>query len=118
MDILTGLALFGGGAVVGSLLMADFYGNLRRVQEQERNRAQARMDEAARQMDAMSAQLQARTHTVRDLEKKRAEEASWCDGYEAGLREGMQSAMKGVTIGDVVTLTRLRNARRVHSVNE
>ena len=71
------------------------------------------MDELVR-----SAQLQARTHTVRDMEKKRAEEASWCDGYEAGLREGMQSAMKGVTIGDVVTLTRLRNARRVHSVNE
>lgn len=118
MDILTGLALFGGGAVAGGLLMADFYGSLKRVQDYERRCAEARMEEAARQMDAMGTQLQARTNLLRDMERKRAEEASWCDGYEAGMREAMHSAMQDVTIGDVITMTRLRNARRVRSVNE
>lgn len=118
MDILTGLALFGGGAVVGGLLMADFYGSLKKTQEQERRRAQTRMEAVARQMDAMGAQLQARTNALRDMEKRRDVEASWCDGYEAGMREAMRSAMNGVTIGDVVTITRLKSARRVRSVNE
>lgn len=118
MDILTGLALFGSGAIAGGLLMADYYGSLKRVQDHERRCAQERMEETARQMDAMGMQLQARTNTLRDMEKKRAEEASWCDGYEAGMREAMHNAMQGVTIGDVVTMTRLRNARRVRSANE
>lgn len=30
----------------------------------------------------------------------------------------MHSAMQGVTIGDVITMTRLRNARRMRSANE
>lgn len=118
MDILTGLALFGGGAVAGGLLMADFYGSLSRVQKQERRRAAEQMAAAARQMDAMGAQLQARNAALRNMQSRRAEEASWCDGYEAGMREAMQNAMNGVTIGDVVTMTRLRNARRARSVNE
>ena len=31
MDILTGLALFGGGAVVGGMVMADFYASLKQA---------------------------------------------------------------------------------------
>lgn len=118
MDILTGLALFSGGAVAGGLLMAEFYGSLKRVQEHERKKAEARMEAANRQMDAMGALLQMSTTALRDMEKRRDTEASWCDGYEAGMREAMQNAMNGVTIGDVVTMTRLRNARRVRSANE
>ena len=48
------------------------------------------------------------------LELKRQMEASWCDGYEAGMREGM----RGVTVGDVVTFTRLRRARDNRASNE
>lgn len=118
MDILTGVMLFGGGAIAGGLLMADFYGSLKKTQDQERRRAQMHMEAAARQMDAMGAQLQARTNALREMEKRRDAEASWCDGYEAGMREAMQNAMNGVTVGDVVTMTRLRNARRARSVNE
>lgn len=118
MDILTGLGLFGCGAIMGGLLINDYYVSLKRAQEKERRKAEVRIEAAARQMDAMDAQLRARTNALCDMEKNRAEEASWCDGYEAGLREGMENAMRGVTIGDVVTMARLRNARRVRSVNE
>lgn len=107
MDILTGLALFGGGAAVGGTLVAEFCSSLKRVQDRERRRA-----------ESISIQLEARTMTLRDMEKRRAQEASWCDGYEAGMREAMQNAMNGVTLGDVVTMTRLRNARRVNGTNE
>ena len=48
------------------------------------------------------------------LELKRQMEASWCDGYEAGMREGM----RGVTVGDVVTFTRLRRARDNRAAND
>ena len=117
MDILTGLALFGGGAVVGGMVMADFYASLKQAQDGERRRAHEQREAAARQME-MDAQLQARTNALRNMETKRAVEASWCDGYEAGMREGMENAMQGVNLGDVVTMTRLRNARRLRSVNE
>ena len=118
MDILTGLALFGGGAVVGGMVMADFYASLKQAQDSERRRAHEQREAAARQMEMMDAQLQARTNALRNMETKRAVEASWCDGYEAGMREGMENAMQGVKLGDVVTMTRLRNARRLRSVNE
>lgn len=118
MDILTGLALFGGGAVAGGMLMADFYASLKRVQDCERRRAQNQREADARQMELLDAQLQARTNALRNMETKRAVEASWCDGYEAGMREGMRDRLQDVTVGDVITMTRLRNARRVRSVNE
>lgn len=118
MDILTGLALFGGGAVAGGMLMAEFYASLKRVQDCERRRAQDQREAASRQMELLDAQLQARTNALRNMETKRAVEASWCDGYEAGMREGMRDRLQDVTVGDVITMTRLRNARRVRSVNE
>lgn len=118
MDILTGLALFGGGAVVGGMVMADFYASLKQVQDSERRRAHEQREAAARQMAMMDAQLQARTNALRNMETKRAVEASWCDGYEAGMRERMRDRLQDVTVGDVITMTRLRNARRVRSVNE
>lgn len=118
MDILTGLAIFGGGAVIGGMVMADFYASLKQVQDSERRRAHEQREAAVRQMELLDVQLQARTNALRNMETKRAVEASWCDGYEAGMREAMQNAMNGVTVGDVITMTRLRNARRLHSVNE
>lgn len=118
MDILTGMVLFGGGAAIGGVLVAEYYSALRQVQEHERKASDKRMEEAARQMDMLDTRLAMNTNALRDMETKRAVEASWCDGYEAGMREGMENAMQGVTLGDVVTMTRLRNARRLRSVNE
>ncbi len=73
------------------------------------------MDEARRYNEAMRLELDNKTDCLNRLELKRQLEASWCDGYEAGMREGM----RGVTVGDVVTFTvRLRRARDNRASNE
>ena len=118
MDILTGLALVGGGVLLGNMLMADYYASLKRVQDYERRKTEARMAEAEREMDALRMRLEMRTSALTRMEKRRAEEASWCDGYEAGMREGLESVRRGIRIGDVVTFTRIRNARRINSAND
>lgn len=59
------------------------------------------MDEARRYNEAMRLELDNKTDCLNRLELKRQLEASWCDGYEAGMREGM----RGVTVGDVMTFT-------------
>ena len=114
MDALMGIAIFGSGVAAGAYLMVSYYGALKNVQEHERRTAERGMEKARQHNEAMLMELESKTRSLRQMESKREREASWCDGYEAGLREAMQ----GVTIGDVVTVTRLRNARRVHSVNE
>ncbi|MED9820688.1 MAG: hypothetical protein U0J65_01475 [Christensenellales bacterium] len=114
MDVLTGLALFGGGVAAGAYLMVSYYGALKNVQESERRAAERSMEQAKRYNEAMQAELASKARSLRSMESKREREASWCDGFEAGMRE----AMRGVTIGDVVTITRLHNARRVRSTND
>lgn len=118
MDAITGIAIFGGGVAAGAYLMVSFYSALKGVRDHERKEAAHGMEQARRYNEAMHAELEGKTNALRRMEARRAEEASWCDGYEAGMREAMQNAMNGVTVGDVVTMTRLRNARRARSVNE
>ena len=98
MDALMGIALFGAGMTAGGGLIVSYYRSLKGVQDSERKIAARNMDAARRYNEAMSLEL----------------EASWCDGYEAGMREGM----RGVTVGDVVTFTRLRRARDNRASNE
>lgn len=107
MDALMGLALFGAGMTVGGGLIVSYYKSLKGVQDSERKIAARNMDEARRYNEAMRLELDNKTDCLNRLELKRQMEASWCDGYEAGMREGM----RGVTVGDVVTFTRLRRAR-------
>lgn len=114
MDVLTGLALFSGGALIGAHLVTSYYGALKAVQDHERRVTAQGMEKAQRYNEAMRMELDNRTRAMRRMDAQRREEASWCDGYEAGMREAMQ----GVTLGDVVTVTRLRRARMNQAANE
>ena len=114
MDALMGLALFGAGMTAGGGLIVSYYKSLKGVQDSERKIAARNMDEARRYNEAMRLELDNKTDCLNRLELKRQLEASWCDGYEAGMREGM----RGVTVGDVVTFTRLRRARDNRAAND
>lgn len=114
MEVLTGLGLFGAGFIAGGLLMADYFKSLKRVQDYERGRAADREAAARSRATQLEYQLEMKASALVRMEQRQACEASWCDGYEAGMREGM----RGQTIGDVINMTRLHNARRVRSVNE
>lgn len=114
MDALMGLALFGAGMTAGGGLIGSYYRSLKGVQDSERKIAARNMDAARRYNEAMRLELDNKTDCLNRLELKRQLEASWCDGYEAGMRE----SMRGVTVGDVVTFTRLRRARDNRASNE
>ena len=114
MDAIMGLALFGAGMTAGGGLIVSYYRSLKGVQDSERRIAARNMDEARRYNEAMRLELDNKTDCLNRLELKRQMEASWCDGYEAGMREGM----RGVTVGDVVTFTRLRRARDKHPTSK
>lgn len=114
MDALMGLALFGAGMTAGGGLIVSYYRSLKGVQDSERKIAARNMDAARRYNEAMRLELDNKTDCLNRLELKRQLEASWCDGYEAGMREGM----RGVTVGDVMTFTRLRRARDNRASNE
>ena len=114
MDMWTGACVFGAGALVGGWLMSEFYASLRNVQMHERREAAKREAAADQRAAQMAYQLSMKESALSRMELRRACESSWCDGYEAGMREGM----RGQTIGDVINLTRLRNARRINGANE
>ena len=114
MDALMGLALFGAGMTAGGGLIVSYYKSLKGVQDSERKIAARNMDEARRYNEAMRLELDNKTDCLNRLELKRQLEASWCDGYEAGMREGM----RGVTVGDVVTFTRLRRGTIGHATSK
>lgn len=114
MDAIMGLALFGAGMTAGGGLIVSYYRSLKGVQDSERRIAARNMDMARRYNEAMRLELNEKTDCLNRMEQKRQVEASWCDGYEAGLREGM----RGVTVGDVVTFTRLRRARDNRAAND
>lgn len=114
MDVVTGLLLFGGGVAVGGVMMAEYYASLKGVQDYERQKAAKREAAANQRAEQLAYSLDAREQALARMEMRRACESSWCDGFEAGMREGM----RGQTIGDVINLTRLHNARRIKSVNE
>ena len=114
MDAIMGLALFGAGMTAGGGLIVSYYKSLKGVQDSECKIAARNMDEARRYNEAMRLELDNKTDCLNRLELKRQLEASWCDGYEAGMREGM----RGVTVGDVVTFTRLRRARDNRAAND
>ena len=107
-------ALFGAGMTAGGGLIVSYYRSLKGVQDSERRIAARNMDAARRYNEAMRLELDNKTDCLNRLELKRQLEASWCDGYEAGMREGM----RGVTVGDVVTFTRLRRARDNRAAND
>ena len=110
MDALMGIALFGAGMTAGGGLIVSYYRSLKGVQDSERKIAARNMDAARRYNEAMRLELDNKTDCLNRLELKRRLEASWCDGYEAGMR--------GVTVGDVVTFTRLRRARDNRAAND
>lgn len=114
MDAITGIAIFSGGLAAGAYLMSSFYGALKGVRDHERRAAAQDMERARQYNEAMRAELDGKTRSLRHMESQREQEASWCDGYEAGMREAMQ----GVTLGDVVSVTRLRRARMNRAANE
>lgn len=114
MDAVTGIAAFALGGAVGAWLTINHYMAYFKLERHLRKANDRELDAERAYADRLNECLHQREITLARMEQQRACESSWCDGYEAGLREGMQ----GKTVGDVIAWTRLRCARRVNAANE
>lgn len=109
MDMWTGACVFGAGVISGLYLMSEIYADRERVRKRERKAAERREAEARAYLGAMNEELNNKSALLQQMQNDRLYDAAWTDGYEAGRHDVLQ----GVTIGDVVRFSRIRNARRV-----
>lgn len=110
MDMWTGACVFGVGVISGLYLMSEIYADRERVRKHERKLADKREAEARAYLGAMNDELNNKSAMLQKMQNDRLYDAAWTDGYEAGRHDMMQ----GVTIGDVIRFSRIRNARRVN----
>lgn len=107
MDVVTGIAAFALGGAVGALLAIQHYTAYLKLEHDMRKLNEQDLDAERAYADKLNECLHQRETALARLEQQKACESSWCDGYEAGLREGMQ----GKTVGDVIAWTHLNCAR-------
>lgn len=114
MDAFTGACLFVAGGAMGVWLTVEVYAAIRNAQMHERKEAFKREAALRARADQLEFRLGISERALSQMEGDRSREESWKDGFEAGIREGMRSQ----TVGDMLRLTQMRNARRIKSVNE